>query len=213
MLRNITDIYSGDKCFPRKEKWHWMWRSLIYVWTNTNIKQEHSSESSSALNVRIIQKMWYAQQGKEFRLKKGHFHQNTRILYVFLRKWPSWHRPEKAVLDWKPSFWYETGLNKLKQEYSRLALNWNLTSSSFQNLKMLKYLQLRLLEFARSGSLFYKITKLIKIWNSKLEKLVSAKFQIYQENFKNDNPRFQFVSKSDSVLLSWLKFCFIINQE
>jgi len=67
---------------------------------------------------------------------------------------------------------------------------------------MLKYLRLRLLEFARSGSLFYKITKLIKIWNSKLEKLVSAKFQIYQENFKNDNPRFQFVSKSDSVLLS-----------
>ena len=42
---------------------------------------------------------------------------------------------------------------------------------------MLKYLQLRRLEFARSGSLFFQITKLIKIQISKIDLRNSGKFQ------------------------------------
>ena len=83
MLRNITVIYSGDKCFPRKQKWHWMWRFSNCVWTNTNIKQEHSTESRSALNVRIIQnKIWNAQQGKYFWLKNGDFLNENHYISV-----------------------------------------------------------------------------------------------------------------------------------
>ena len=43
------------------------------------------------------------------------------------RKWMERLFGPKTIL-----LWFETGLNRFEQKYSRLSLNWNLTSSSFK---------------------------------------------------------------------------------
>ena len=82
------------------------------------------------------------------------------------------------------TFWTENDIamvwNRFEQVRTKiLTFKFELKSHFIiiQNLKMLKYLQLRRLEFARSGSLFFKITKFIKIQISKIDLRNSAKFQ------------------------------------
>ena len=124
MLRNITVIYSGDKCFPRKQKWHWMWRFSNCVWTNTNIKQEHSTESRSTLNVRIIQnKISNAQKGiyffhlimvvlwKSSYIRSPSIRRVSKLMFARKNFWPIKRLPSKHQFE-MPSQWSGKSFSK-----------------------------------------------------------------------------------------------------
>ena len=111
------------------------------------------------------------------KLSSKHFLWWKMFFRLFRGKWPSWHRPENEFLDRNDLalVW-----NRFEQVRTKiLTFKFELKSHFIiiQNLKMLKYLQLRRLEFARSGSLFFQITKLIKIQISKIDLRNSGKFQ------------------------------------